>query len=193
MKALLSCLALALTLVTSSMYAAEDGHQNLVNPVHPDAQYVGMFTTVVTLGQVNAPTGQVGGQILVWALGGGKTEYQLKTNSIQVNGSSAILNTLSTSMIFNLLSQAAVAQGVSLGYTTPSATYPTSSANVTTVIQNSCVKRKGSDTLFKVCDSNNWGTKSYSVIAPASGSLVINLVDTDFEPCTSDSCQSTFQ
>lgn len=113
----------------------------------------------------------IGMEIVVYRTSTNRIDYVLNTSSIRCTGDCAgVIDAIPTGQLFGMLSQLAVAQGITNGYTAcgPSCSTPT----VTKVYQSLCVSRTGSGngTHFQSCDITASCEKEYAVCCPPGAS-----------------------
>lgn len=139
-------------------------------------------------------------QVIVYRTSTGRIDYVLNPNSIRCTGDCAgVIDNIPTGQLFGMLSQLAVVQGISNGYTTcgPNCSAPT----ITKVYQSLCVSRTGtgSGTRFQSCDVTATCEKEYAVCCPpgASGPSITLIGTTVVGNCGAGSngiqCETTCQ
>lgn len=148
------------------------------HPSDPNAIAIGSFwITLVLSDSKNADIlaekidCKVDVEVIINRTSTGRIDYVLNTNSIRCTGDCAgVIDNIPTGQLFGMLSQLAVAQGISNGYTAcgPNCSTPT----ITKVYQSLCVSRTGSGngTHFESCDVTAWCEKEYAVCCPPGAS-----------------------
>jgi len=149
------------------------------HPTDPSATVIGTFWISLQIGSgkgahllAEEEKGcAVGMEIIVYRTSGGRVDYVMNTSSIRFTGTCAgVIDNIPTGQLFGMLSQLAVAQGITNGYTTcgPSCSVPT----ITKVYQSLCVSRTGvgNGTSFHSCDITASCEKEYSVCCPSGAS-----------------------
>jgi len=133
-------------------------------------------------------------ELLVERTSSGQTNYVINASSIRFTGDATVVNSMSTTQIFNLIATATVSQGVAVGFTgcPPTCDKP----SYATVVQPSCVERTGSgdSTHFEPCPSPGCCIRTYSVCCPnGPGSPQIVLIGSQSSGCPSvdGQCSST--
>ncbi|MBL7988765.1 MAG: hypothetical protein JNJ94_11945 [Chlorobi bacterium] len=172
--------ALIATLLLTVSASAQQGLQH---PTEEGAQLIGTYPVALTMPKVGEKKGaDVVTDILVWATSGGQKELQLAP-AVQATGGEI---TIPTSMLYGMLSQAAVSKAALLGYIQPTAT----PMNVPVYRPNYATPTA---TGLASCGDESWGVANYTVSMPVGGTLVVNLDDVEYETeFVSGSCQSTF-
>lgn len=149
------------------------------HPNDPTATVVGSFWVTLTLSSENKGTDlladgskcQTELEFIVYRTSTGRIDYVLNPNSIRCTGNCVgVIDNIPTGQLFGMLSQLAVAQGISNGYTAcgPNCSTPT----ITKVYQSLCVSRTGTGggTRFQSCDVTATCEKEYAVCCPPGAS-----------------------
>jgi|GEM_PF-3293833 len=159
------------------------------HPLDPDAEYLGtMMINIPAQSQIQDGQSFYGsGLSLIGAViifrSGGLIDYLISVPDIKFDGDGIWVDTTSTAMIFNLVSRAAVLQGMAEGYTTCSSNC--ASSPVSRVLAETCVKRHGSgvNTWFTPCGLLI-GIREYVICCPAgSGDVQANMIQFTGLPC----------
>lgn len=147
---------------------------------------------------VSADVALSGNSAIIWEYGifrtsSGQIQYVINVASIHFTGDGGVVDGMTTKQIFDLISQASVAQGVALGHTACSTSCSAPSYAVVRI--PACVKRlgTGTDTFFEVCAGSGCCVRVYSVCCPAGGGGPnINLVSSTSPGCVNcTGCDST--
>ncbi len=164
------------------------------HPTDPNAVLVTTTNVTVTV-QGQTSTGDIRMDLMVFLTTGGKYDYVMDARTIRVTGDGSGVDAISTPQIFTLLSQAAVARGVALGYTPCLSACSTAAANPVKMFHHNCVVRMGMNTAtrFDPCNGSSYGTKYFSVCCPVPGTPVINLLGVENSSCPGTPCVTTFQ
>lgn len=162
-----------------------------VHPTDPSAVLIGTYRTEIVLQvQPNKQPSSVSNEEWVW-MTDGVIEIQMNPN-IQISGESGsgILNLFPTSVLYGMLSQAAVSKAVSLGFIQPNP----AGVNVPVYRPNYVTHTgSGSNMQFSICGDGSWGVANYNVLFPVEGTVVVNLDDTEFATeFVNGTCESTF-
>jgi hypothetical protein len=178
MRTLHKALGTLLSLLTTTAVVSATCMQH---PTDPSA--IQMASTYVDL-MLGGST-QVRCDVCTWAIAGGGTDITIDASSFRcVNGGSAV-DSVSTTMLFGLFTQVAIAQAISLGYLTcPAICGGGISVHVFMI---ACVTRTGlgSATSFSPCEQPSHCNRSYRVCCPNGlGSPTITLISTDSPSCT---------
>jgi hypothetical protein len=174
--ALLTTLALALLMVVSA------SAQTPQHPTDPNAVLIATYQVTISVGgsggtssfrtggsirstSTAAEECQIKANVTVWRTSSGAIDYVLDASSIVYIGSCGSLG-LTTADVFSLLSQAALQQGIALGYS-PCSTDCTQQ-NAARVYAALCVRRTGSgeSTRYEPCDMTSYCYREYSYCCP---------------------------
>jgi hypothetical protein len=198
--ALITTLALVLLVVAT---ASAQGH-----PTDPGAVLIGTFQVTISVGNggsvfTTSRTGirstttsteecQIKTNVTVWRTSTGAIDYIIDASSITYVGSCGSLG-LTTADIFSLLSQAAVYQGIQLGYS--SCPTDCSTQTPTRVFAALCVRRTGSGTSthFEPCDMSSFCYREYTICC-VNGTPQVTEVPRTGDSCgalTSGACETT--
>lgn len=133
-------------------------------------------------------------EVIVDRTSGGQVNYRIDPGTIRFQGDAAVINSLSTSQVFDLIATTTVSNGVAIG-TTPCPTSCTT-PSYATVVQPSCISRSGSgeSTRFDACYSSGCCRRTYSVCCPnGPGSPQVVLVNSQGTTCLGmgGGCEST--
>ena len=150
----------------------------LAHPTEPAAQFVASFTVSVTLGtEVSGSTTtncQSHNEICVWLMPSGNLDYVIDITNMTFTGNCGIVNTTPLSDILDIVSHAALEQGVIYGF--PPCPDSTNSIDTIEVLTALCGDRSGndSDTRFIPCDPT-WCKRIYQVICTNGISTITEL------------------
>lgn len=164
-------LATLILLATISLTASAQG---LVFLPDPSATLIGTFTVqvgVVRDAGGNPAPAKAAGNTIITAIGtfrtaNGTVSYQIVTPSIRYSGTDgALIDQVSTPLLYAWLSQAAIEEGTARGFT------PAPGCIAPAVVNNfaeACVTRTGGgiNTHFEPCGTDNYARWSYEVCTP---------------------------
>jgi len=193
MKSLVCAIAVALSLVFSTPVLSQ---QNPTHPTDPYAQLIGTTTVTVVIPDNAGKVNDARVDISFFLTSGNKVDYVMDARSVTITGSGngSGVDAMSTKDLFSLLSQAAVAQGVALGFTPCSSVCSSAPADLTRLYHSTCVMRTGMGlgTHFEPYGVT-YGTRDFMVCCPSGpGSTVVNLITWTGGTCPGGS-ESTFQ
>ncbi len=163
------------------------------SPPHPDdlsAAEIGSFNLQVspTAGSTNAATVD----ITVYRTSANRVDYVVDVTTIEFENDCFTVNQLSTTTLFTLFSQGAIAKGVAIGYTQCPGSCATPATSM--VYIPACVEREGSGcfTYFTPCSASAFCRQLYTVCCAAGPAFpMITLVSSNSPGCGAGVCQST--
>ncbi len=180
MKNVLTPLALALMMLVATAAKAQ-------TPPHPtDPSATAVSTFMVSIDVSPSAMNKTGSSpltgsdeickievlVTVYATTMGAKDYVINTNSLRYVGPCAGQPTMSTQQTFALVSQMALAKGITLGHTQCSQYCQQPNPQVVRVFQSLCVQRSGfgSSTRYETCDAYAACVKEYIVCCPQGSS-----------------------
>lgn len=177
-------MALALLLVLSVRCWSQTSYC-----VDQNATPIDSISVDVALGS----SSQIISEIWVTRSAGGQIQYVVNPQLIYFSGDGSKVDAMSTTQIFDLVAQAAVSEGISLGYTS----CPGSCTSPATAIVRipACVLRTGTGILthFTVCSGSGCCVRVYDVCCPnGAGAPSVTLSSSSSPGCSPTSgCEST--
>lgn len=166
----------------------------VVSPIDPATQDTGATGGVgdsVVFRSKAKSNGQITLEIFIWRVQNGGIVYSIDPNSITFSGDGSVIDSMSTQMIFDLLVQAAIGQGLNAGYS--SCSNGSCENNLVRISLPSCVKRtgRGVDTRFVSCEPESCCLRTYALCCPlGSTAPVLHLVGMQGNGCSGASIGS---
>lgn len=140
------------------------------HPAHPferRAIHLGDFRTKIAIANEMQDTCWVNQEVCVWSVAG-RIDYVGDINSVLTSGNEGIADSTGTADVFEMLSYATAATGLSLGYSRCETNC--NKASIVRVLQAVCVKRTGSGsaTRYSACGEPSYGHSEFSVCCDTS-------------------------
>ncbi|MCB0712540.1 MAG: hypothetical protein KDD67_09440 [Ignavibacteriae bacterium] len=137
------------------------------HPTDPGAQFLNSFVLTVTISSGSSffsdnTNCQSHNEVCVWLMSDGSQDYVVDVAHTTFTGECGEVDLTPLSNLLDLISSAAVEEGIILGY--PPCTGTTSSTDTVEVLTTSCAERSGTGagTTFDACDSI-WCKRVYEV------------------------------